>query len=584
MRHPSFVVLACVWLALCGLALLRPAYGEELREAEGEGPVVVAQHPEPAPTTQAWLQVALLALSPTACDEEILAAAELPLGSGQPTRCTLRWSRRAADLEFGLLGKLVAKHAPRDPTDFCIVERQRELGMEFPWENGSATVLATPQPTADGVRLVRASFAGSRGGRRTWGGYRDSWCEPGVDSLAQQLRRDLDLSFDRPQLLLHDETGFAVMLRATRTPTGREPLERCATWRQFFASWLAPAVATEPDVVAEQSALAGLVLRDVPLLVAARSAPMPPPLADDAGGWRRFARRALAIARGSLGADGALDPFGCEPVLAVRSLRTGPASLFDAEFGQALVASLHAEMRDVPLAGLLAADGTPEAPALAALRDAAIVAATPSWMRRVPWFLPTLLVFAAVGLWLFVQRPQVGVVRPVGLGGMLLLALTMLVQCGPFDTWARAVLLVLLCLPRWGAMDRLWRLVAGLALFVTAVGVAQPFELLPLSAPWSNLALLTTAGTWLLALGVVLGDPRWRAPQLLAAVVALLVAPIAALLVPGLAAVALFFVKFGAAYAIAVMVLLLLFFCTWRRQPGHAGRLDEPPLAAAQPA
>lgn len=584
MRHPSFVVLACVWLALCGLALLRPTYGKELREAEGEGPVVVAQHPEPAPTTQAWLQVALLALSPTACDEEILAAAELPLGSGERVRGTVQWLRRAFAHDFGALAETAAEREPRDSGQLAIVERQRELGRDFPWARSSATLKATPEFSDHGVRLVDATVAGLSRMRQGRGSPWHDWCEPGVETRRRQVGRDLELAFDRPQLLLHDETGFAVLLRATRTPAGRQPLERLATWRTFFASWLSPAAENERDLVAEQLALAGLVLRDAPLLVAARSAPLPPPLADDAGGWRRFARRALAIARGSLLPDGALDPFGCEPALAVRALRTGPAGALDAESERQLIASLHAELRDVPMAGLLAADDAPLSPSVAALRDAAIAAATPDWIRRVPWFLPGLLVFGAVGLWLFVQRPPVGVVRPVGLGGMFLLALTMLVEGWPFDTWARAVLLALLCLPRWRAMDRLWRVVAGLALLATAVGLVLPFGLLPWTSPWSNLPTLTIAGTWLLALGVVLGDPRWRAPHLLAAVVALHFVPIAAFFVPSFAPVGLLVIRLGAAYTITVLLLELLFFCTWRRQTRNAGRIDEPPLAAAQPA
>jgi hypothetical protein len=157
------------------------------------------------------------------------------------------------------------------------------------------------------------------------------------------------------------------------------------------------------------------------------------------------------------------------------------------------------------------------------------------------------------------------------------------VQGGPFDAWARAFLLVLLCLPRWRAMDRLWRVVAGLTLFATAVALVLPFGLLPRTAPWGNLTTLTTAGTWLLALGVVVGDRRWLAPQLLAAVVWLMVAPIAAFFVPGLAPVGLLVVRLGAVYTITVLLLVLLFVLMWRRQSGHPGRIDEPPLVAAQP-
>lgn len=584
MRHPSFVVLACVWLALCGLALLRPTYGTALREAEGAGRVDSAASPAQDAPPAAFLQMALLALSPSSCDEEIVAAGEMPLHAGQRAICHLTWFRRAFANDFTVLAAFVQDRDSDGGESFWIAERQRELGIDFPWGQVSASLRTTPQLTANGVKLDGAVITGHswlrRGSRSSW----DSWREPGVERGSQRDGGEIALSFDRPRLLLHDETGFAVLLRATRSPAGREPLERLATWRTFLTSWLSPAAANERDLVAEQLALAGLVLRDAPLLAAARSAPLPPPLADDADGWRRFARRALAIARGSLEPDGALDPFGCEPALAVRALRTGPAGALDAESERQLVAGLRAELRDVPLAGLLAAGAAPLTPSVAALRDAAIEAATPDWMRRVPWCLPGLLVLGAVGLWLFVQRPQVGAVRPLGLGGMFVLALTMLVEGWPFDTWARAALLALLCLPRWRAMDRLWRVVAGLALFATAVGLVLPFRLLPWNPPWSNLPTLTTAGTWLLALGVVLGDSRWRAPQLLAAVVALHFVPIAAFFVPSLAPVGLLVIRLGAAYTITVLLLELLFFCLWRRQPRHAGRIDEPPLAAAQPA
>jgi hypothetical protein len=583
MRHPAFAVLACVWLALFGLGLVRPTYGTALREAEGEGPVAVAQCPELAPTTQAWLQVALLGLSPTACDEEILAAAELPLGSGERVCGTVQWFRRTFAHDFGAIAEMAAERKPRDSGQLCIVERQRELGSDLPWARSSATLVATPAITEHGVRLAGATVAGLSWMRQGRGSPWHDWCEPGVETSKRQVGRELELSFDRPRLLLHDETGFAVLLRATRTPIGREPLERRATWRTFFASWLAPAAANERDLVAEQLALAGLVLREAPLLAAARSAPLPPPLADDAGGWRRFARRALAIAHGTLPPDDELDPYGCEPLLAVRALRTQPDAAVDAELARQLLASQSAPLASVPLVDLLGDDERAGAPAIVALREAAVAAATPSWLRGAPWLLPCLLAVAAVVLGWLVRLPRVGAVRPLGLGGMLVLALTMLVQGWPFDAWARALLLVPLCLPRWRAMDRLWRVVAGLTLFATVVALVLPFGLLPRTAPWGNLITLTTAGTWLLALGVVIGNRRWLAPQLLAAVVWLMVVPIAAFFVPGLAPVGLLVVRLGAVYTITVLLLVLLFVLLWRRQSGHPGRIDEPPLVAAQP-
>lgn len=582
MRHPAFAVLACVWLALFGLGLVRPSFTTALREPEGAGPVASAASPDQGQPPVAFLQMALLTLSPGTCDEEILAAGEMPLWSGQRTRAHLEWFRRAFAHDFGVTAELLGARRQEQGDAFLIIERQRELGSDFPWGRVSGWVVATPELAEHRVKLASASIAGQswwgRRGRWPW----DSWCEPGVEHRSQQVERDLELEFERPQLLLHDTSGFAVLLRATRTPLGREALERRATWRTFFASWLGPAAANERDLAAEQLALAGLVLRDAPLLAAARTAPLPSPLADDAGGWRRFARRALAIAHGTLPPDDALDSYGCEPLLAVRALRTQPNTAVDAELARQLLASQSAPFSFVPLASLLGDDARAASPELVALREAAVAAATPSWLRGSSWLLPSLLALAALASWWLVQRPQLGKMRPLGLGGMLVLTLTMLVQGWPFDAFARALLLAPLCLPRWSAMGRLWRVVAVFTVFATVVALVLPFELLPRTALWSNVAALTIAGTWLLVLGVVLGDPRWRAPHLLVAVVSMQVVPIAASLVPGLAPVALLVVRLGAVYTITVLLLVLLFVLMGRRQPRHQGRSEEPPLVAAQ--
>jgi hypothetical protein len=47
--------------------------------------------------------------------------------------------------------------------------------------------------------------------------------------------------------------------------------------------------------------------------------------------------------------------------------------------------------------------------------------------------------------------------------------------------------------------------------------------------------------------------------------------------------VGLLVVRLGAVYTITVLLLVLLFVLLWRRQSGHPGRIDEPPLVAAQP-
>lgn len=544
MRCSAFGVLACTWLALCGLALLQPSASSTLREGEGAGRTTLDGGVHGEGAVEAWLQVALLAMSPTAVDEQILVADERPLWSTRAIDCCLDWMHRSAALSRAFELK---------PSPWPRIRRERELGSNFPNLHEQAWVHARPNVSATGVAL--------RGARLSASSSTESF-----DDL------DLQLSFDRP-LLVPLAGGGALLLRAAQVPSGRSALELRATWRAWLrAGWASlqpPQAENEFALMVDQQALAGLWLRDEELLRAARAAAPQEPLPELTPTWRRMARRASAIARGEVDGAAPVHPRSWERMLGRRALRLAAN---DASAQRLAAWLLPAAAQPDFAASLLASDDASN-PAFATLVEFARPSVLPAWLRAVPWLWPLLLTAAFVVLVRMVRSPLHGTARPIGVFVVLLLgASTVIDRVAPLPLLRWAVMLSL-CLPRWRSMDRTWRTLAAGVLVAELAGLLVPLRLLPNTPVWPNLALLASCGCWVLVRGLVASDGRWIAPGLLTTFTAMVLLLPAASLVPGCAWLAVQLVDWPIVWLLLQLAVLFVFVCLGVRY------LDSPPLA-----
>lgn len=514
----GFVVLAIAWFVLFGLALVRPAGTALLREGEDAGRTTVHDGVGGEGPAAAWLQVALLAMSPTALDEEILVAHELPLWSGRSFSCTLDWLQpsRSRTLE-ALLDRYPAAQSGNAMPSQVVVERQRELGSRFPWWRQLSFIDGTPEFGANELILREARLG-------LWPEHEDT------------TELTLRLPFDQPLLVPQGET--ALLLRVVRTANGAAALAQRATWRSWFgAAWSADHVARaglDVALATEQQALAGMMLREDALLRAAQAARPLASMSESAPWWRRLSRTALSIARGERDDPIYVHPRSLDLPLGWRALRIAAN---DASAQHRVAWLLPALAHSDFAAGLLASEDAAN-PVFAPLVEAAHSAVLPTWLRAVPWLWPLLLAASFVVLVRMVRSPQRGVAEPIGVFAVLLLGMSCALDHFvplPLLRWA---VMFCLCVTRWRSMDRTWRSLAAAVLVTELAGALVPFGLLPNTPVWPNLTLLASSGCWVLVRGLVAIDERWIAPGLLTAFTAMALLGPAAMLVPGCAWIA----------------------------------------------